>query len=126
METKMSLYEFKCAQMTKLPPLGAKGLIQGKESIEDLNKKYNNLHYMMLSKEINYYTVFVSCPKHVCTSKFSDEVIACAQDLGEILDINFDETKSAIQIWVRTAPEEVHALMLFPYDVGIVQFGAMN
>ena len=125
MEAQMTLYDFKRAQMAKLPTLEKQGIVNGREMIETLNRKYRNLHYMMLCKEINYYTVFVSCPNHVCNDSFSEVVVECAQSVGEILDINFDETKSAVQIWVRNAPEEVHALMLFPYDAGVVQFGAL-
>lgn len=123
-KAKLTWYELKCAQMAKLPKLSKEGYKNGKKMLDKLKNKFNNLHYMMLCNELRYYTVLVSCPCQVCNDKFSDVIIECAESVGEILDINFDETKTAVQIWIRTAPEEVHAVMVFPYDAGVVQFGA--
>lgn len=91
--------------------------------IEEFMLSYHNIHYMLLCKEYNYYTIFEhdtgltfpTCSSAVC------EIIS---NLGDIYSIELTKEKDAIEFWIRpTEKEEPMVFYLFPYDVGVVYYG---
>lgn len=86
------------------------------------NNYKNNGYFMLLNKEIGYYTIFRWQNRN--DEHFQDVVIECAEDLGKIKA--WDIKDEAIELWVTRQieeDEEALCLYLFPYDNGIVYFG---
>lgn len=101
---------------------------QIERAIEDINKYDNEhkaSHYMLLGKDINYYTVLINDPNFFNLSSLGSEVIECLENIGQIKEIIKDEFSNSIECWitVSNSNKETIVLYLFPYDEGIVRFG---
>ena len=116
----MNLYELNKQLVTQLPPMEQNEVDQKKQMIEEFKTNHLNTFYMLLSHEINYFTLFRLIPYDKEIS-FSDVVIECLRDNGSIQSIEMTEDGSAIEIWVRKYFEEDSIVFyLFPYDKGVV------
>ena len=101
------------------PLLTAEQIDKSKELISNFITKHNTTkYYMLLVKEISYYTLFVD--NSSSNENMSDIVIECLSNLGNIIDIN-DESEGAIEIWVKDNDGEAHIGYLFPYDQGVIE-----
>lgn len=96
-----------------------------KEKSELFDKLYNNtkdIHYMLLCKDYNYYTIFKKVPE--CIPSFADTVCEIVGEIGEVKSIEFTESQDAIEIWIQpNETEEALVFYLFPYDAGVVYYG---
>ena len=70
-------------------------------------------YFMLLLKELSYYTLFVS--NNSSDESMSDVIIECLSNLGSIIDIN-NESEGAIEVWIKDNNEEAHIGYFFPYD----------
>lgn len=88
-----------------------------KNIIGDFVKKTKNRFYMLLCREIQYYTIFERGSKNSPAPE--DEIISCLEDLGEV--ITAEETEhGVVECWVKDEENEVSMVALFPYDQGVV------
>lgn len=120
---KMNLYDLNQSAINQLPPLTSEAV---KEKVEDLfinviNLAQNN-HYMLLSNEYKYYTIFEYAEN---TEDAVSAIYAILTELGEVISIDSVENdESAIELWIRPEGEEnCYIFYFFPYDRGVVYFG---
>lgn len=91
--------------------------------IEDLHKASMNIHYMLLCKEYNYYTIFES-DSMLNMPTLGAAVCEIISNIGDVYSIGPTENKDAIEIWIKPeGKEDAMAFYLFPYDAGVVYYG---
>ena len=95
-------------------------LAPGKNLIKEFTHKYSPFtmgHYMLLCNDIHYYTVFEVCDEY--EEKAEDIILECLQNIGVIQQINYNETNTAIECWVKNE-KGVFMFLLFDYDWGFI------
>lgn len=110
---QMSLYEINKQIVAQKQPI-EKEYFSEKINlyVENTKAKY----YMLLCKDLNYYTVFVL--NETVNTKIADEVFECVSCLGEVKDV---ENQDAVEIWVQPEGEEPAVMYLFVYDEGVIE-----
>ena len=124
----INLYDLNKGALAKQPKLSDKGLKEAAQLITEYVKENKNNFYILLCKELSYYTFY--CSKNIIqtpanlkssyVSKLSvgEEVLACLNDLGEVLSVNKADT-NMIECWIKK-DNEVFMVAFFPYDIGVV------
>lgn len=92
-----------------------------KKMIRDFVDKEHNQFYMLLCRDVNYYTLFAIDVK-LADECVDDAVIECATDLGLIKSIEPTEDGRAIEIWVSNS-EDTYVMYFFPFDAGVIVCG---
>ena len=127
---QMTLYDLNKQMVKSLPPMNE----EGKESF--INNIFNsyiskepNKYYMLLCKELSYFTVFHK--DKINTDNFAETVHELLSEKGTIITAGWDneETKTSVEYWVniKTPIEnnpdytDVYCFYLFKYDNGIVE-----
>lgn len=130
-EIQMTAYDINKQVIGQLPSLTDEELEDKKSVIASFVNDTNNEYYMLLCREMNYFTLchrvpdmnpspadnvrqYSEWPNELIT--IEDLVIECAKVLGEIKSI--DQVDGAIEIWV-TSPFDTSAMYFFPYDGGV-------
>lgn len=96
--------------------------------INNYDRKIKNKYYMLLCKEISYFTIL---KKDLSDPDFASLGDALTQlfieQNWEIYDIYENETTGAIEMWTRDPnceeDNDLHCMILFGYDLGVVSFG---
>ena len=111
---KMTQYDINKNLYAQLP-------IKTEEEIEELKKvirEYNeyvstNQRKMLLCRELNYYTIFEANSEYVPTEfdNLEDAIVACAQEIGYILDIQ--PADGACEIWIKLPEGDAVVMYLF-------------
>lgn len=117
---KMSMYDLNKMVISQLPIL--KDLTNEINVINEYFKINNGKYFMLLCKEISYYTIF-NHSNNYDIETLGQAVTECAQDVGKIISVENTEDGCAIEIWVRTADEENLCMYLFNCEGLIVSFG---
>lgn len=127
-DTSMNLYDFNQILMAQMKPLTDEAIQKAIQQINDF-KKPDSIYYMLLCRDINYYTVFAV--KSFAVEDFGSVVIDCARNAGnkDILSVELNDEKTAIEIWINTIckshnnidpPIKVpRCMLLFNYDFGV-------
>lgn len=112
----MNAYELNKQIIENQKPMKKKELARARNEINTFffNKKY----IMLLCKELNYYTMFVRQNDEALVT-LGDEVINCANDLGEIKAIYVAPDNIAFEVWV-TNENGTYVAYLFDYEKGVV------
>ena len=118
-----TLYEFNKAAMVSFPIL--QDLNSAEKLINDYTLKFEEDTYMLLCKDISYYTIFKQ--EDLKATEFStlgDAVLTCIkEDLGEILSVELTEDESGIEIWFKNKNQEAFCMYLFNAKPLIVEYG---
>lgn len=121
----MNLYDINKQLIAQLPELNEEQIIQARKVITDFIKNLNNDFFMLLGRDINYYTLFniVNNETEHPLCAVADEVWACADYIGSIKSVDLIDEENAIEIWVQPRDEEGEplAMYLFGYDEGVVK-----
>ena len=117
----MTEYDLNKQIVGQLPVLEGEDLETARSTIKTFVEEINQEHYMLLCRELNYYTVFQMMSKS--EANIVDEVIACSDYIGYIKSIEKAEDKGAIEIWVteRDNDKETYVMYFFPYDAGVIK-----
>ena len=114
-DLKMSLYELNKSAILQLPSYSEDNF---KNAIDLINNFVgNDKFYMLLGKEISYYTVFMREPS--MTETIGEAVIDCLRCFDNVKSIETTEDRNAIEIWV-TATDNPTVMYLFPYNEGVI------
>lgn len=119
-EISMSLYEINQQIISQLPTHNEEELKKDIEIINKFEKSQNTKYYMLLCKEISYFTGFIKEITSVET--LGEVVIDCIKAVGEIKTIDNNDPVY-LDIWVTTKQGETHCMHLFDYQYGVVEFG---
>ena len=118
-----TLYQFNKTAMTSFPAL--QDLSSAEKLINDYTLKFEENIYMLLCKDISYYTIFRQ--EDLIATEFStlgDAVLTCVkEDLGEILSVELTEDESGIEIWFKNKDQEAFCMYLFNAKPLIVEYG---
>jgi hypothetical protein len=124
---QVTLYELNKSALRSMP------IMTNFEEAEETINFYMNCcakphRYMLLCKEISYFTIFED--NSLGTSEFltlGEAVITCIkEDLGDILTIVPVENNMGIEIWFKTSKDEIYCMYLFNCASLFVPFGGMN
>ena len=117
----MNLYELNKSIVNQLTPLTISEILDKAQIIEDMHNTVRNIHYMLLCKEYNYYTIFEADDNPIVTLKVA--VCDILEELGNIYSIE-DKGDGAIELWIKPFnEEEPFVFYFFPYDKGVVYYG---
>ena len=119
-ELQYSLYELNKSIIMALPDATEDDIKDGLESINEFDEKVGAKYYMLLCKEISYYTVLRRRKIKCEDATVGEATIACLRSLGTIKSI--DILEDAVEIWVKI-DDDVFCLYLFDYTNGVVDFG---
>ena len=118
----MNLYDLNKSIISQLPVMTKDELIKAKKLINDYCDGIDSSHFMLLCKDISYYTIF----KYGFSDEFSTlgiAAITCAQELGDLISISLTEDEQAIEFWIKTPEAEVMCMYLFDCTQMIVTYG---
>lgn len=119
---QMQAYDINKQIVGQLEILDEIALASKAKEIRDFAYSSNYKFFMLLCRDLNYYTVFYLDAKQA-DETIEDVVIECAQDVGEIKAIDFVENNVAIEFWVTNEDNESFVMYFFPYDNGVVLCG---
>lgn len=118
----LNLYEFNKTLVSQIPVL--EDFTEAVEIIQNILCGHENEHFMLLCKDISYYTVFYKTEEIFCNFEtFGKAVITCAEDIGKIVSVDYIEDQNAVEIWVRTEQNENLCMYLFNCESMFVSFG---
>lgn len=116
----MSLYEINQAAVSQLPELSEETIAKKKEIIRQYLDEISDEYYMLLCRDLNYYTMF-SLQADEGLPAAESEIINCIRDMGSILSIERStNAKTVIEIWFKCA-DGTFVAYLFPYGKGVVK-----
>lgn len=119
----MNLYDLNKTIIAQLNPLGFDDIAAKITILDDYCNKSGNTHYMLLSKEYNYYTIF-EYDNMLSMPSFGAAVCEITSNLGDIYSIELTEDQGAIELWIKPEDlEEPIVFYLFAYDSGVVYYG---
>ena len=118
----MSIYDVNKQIIAQLPPISEEDMVAVKR---DIIRKYCDQqkaeYYMLLCRDINYYTVFRIDLK-LADETVDDVLVDCANYIGAIKSIGFTEDEQALELWM-TNEEDTYVAYFFPYDKGVIVCG---
>ena len=118
---KVSLYEMNQMLVSQMPAYDAEQMERADDIIYDWTYNGNKAnYYMLLCKELSYYTVFHSEDNCLIANDFITELWDVLQGMT-IRDVSVD-TNGVIAIWIDWDDGMPHCFYLFPYDKGVVEF----
>lgn len=113
----VTLYEINQMAVQQLEPLTEEQVEEAKKYFRSLTQKFESKYFMLLCRDLNYYTVFVM--ENENTPNFEDEVTECLRTLGEIKSVEiYDEL---IECWITDAENVAHVAYLFDYSKGVIE-----
>lgn len=115
-DVTMNAYELNKQLIENQKPMKKKELMKARNEINTFffDKKY----VMLLCKDLNYYTMFVRQADEGFIT-LGDEVINCANDLGEIKAIYMAPDNIAFEVWI-TNDNGTYVAYLFDYEKGVI------
>ena len=117
-DTKMSLFELNKQIMGQMPSYTLEQWEKETLTIDEWDKQINGRYYMLLCKEISYYTVFVNDGYEL--HSLGNAVRECLEFVGDVICIDYNDPY-CIEIWIKIE-NEINCLHLFCYDEGVVSF----
>lgn len=117
---QMNIYDLNKQLISQMVALSDEDLVNSKQLIKDYFQEQGNRFYMLLCKDISYYTLFEIVEDTWVQPAAADEVIACIKDIGTVKSIDRTED-GAIEIWAQPGESDPLVMYLFPYDAGVIQ-----
>lgn len=114
---ELSLYDVNKQIVTQLPPIEKTARATIKETINSYVRDSSNQFYMLLCKDLSYYTLFHRAVSH--TEPLSEVLFICLDNIGVVKAIEPTADNNAIEIWI-TIDDESYVMYFFAYDVGVV------
>lgn len=122
-QLNMNLYELNKTAVASLPDLKTSQLEIMKSKIAQFRNDLKADYYMLLGKDLNYYTVFDML--RTSNETLEEVVYDCLNYLGSIKSFEYlnqfdsSDTKGSMEFWV-VDDEGAHVLYLFDYSEGVI------
>lgn len=128
-EITMTAYDMNKQIIGQLPELNEETIEEKKTLIFDFCEETRNSFYMLLCKDIGYFTLCQRTLRptdahtvmhYIDTDtliSIDDLVVECVKNVGTIKSI--EPVDGAIEIWITNPYGETHAMYFFPYDRGV-------
>lgn len=113
---KLTVYDLNKQLVGQQPDLTEEQIITGKQEMRKFIDSHGK-YFMMLCKELSYYTVFIKDPLEF--EDMTDAIVDCLTSIGNIKMIYPVEGGSAVCLWVASG-NDVFMLYFFPYDEGVI------
>ena len=113
----MNMYDINKQIIGQLPDMDNDTINEKKKLIRDFVSEQHNQFYMLLCRDINYYTLFAIDKKNA-DECIEDVTIECINDIGVIKSIDLNEN-GAIEIWI-TQGDSIYVAYFFGYDLGVI------
>ena len=122
----ISIYELNQSAMSSLPKHDFKQRLNDTKIIKDFIKDTRcGDYYMLLCRDINYYTLFSVKGFDFVGEPLSKELITCIDNVGEIIAFDLNETKDAIEIWIKEKQtKKAYCMLFFNYTNGVIEVSA--
>ena len=108
-------------------------------SIEDINEYYKptlikwlkeqrsaNKHFLLLCKDINYYTIFSkNFSKHITDNfdEMANDIFSCLSDISvAVKDVEYFEDQPVCSFWIETEDQEIMMVAFIPCEDFVVEF----
>lgn len=115
-----TVYDFNKAAMAEWKPLSPAKEKKAIDNLWNYFNTHNNTYFMMLCNELKDYTVFHYTIGN--KKKFSEEVIECLKNRGDLISVDAATDGIAMELYIRYFDDEaIHCYFLFPYDEAIVE-----
>lgn len=124
-------YDINKQAYSKSPILTDGVLNSKKEIIKNYLRKTQSNYYMLLRKEVSNYTLFRIDPLKGDLDFQYNELInilvdECLKPRGDIKDIDYDESKTALEMWLTNAEDtedetKTFVYMFFPCDPLVIE-----
>lgn len=115
-DLNLSIYDLNKQIISQLPSLDEDGMTKAYTIIDEYVHNTNSKYFMLLCKDLNYYTVFVLGPTG---NNCAADVLDCALDLGALKSVEPAEA-GGIEIWTEGEDEPVVSYF-FDYQGGIIE-----
>ena len=116
---QMNLYDLNKQIISQMPALDEDGIDLALMTVAAYIKNTENKYYMLLCKDVNYYTLF-NISTTITEPYACEEVLACAGDWGVLKSVEVNDN-DAVEIWVQDEQGEAMVMYLFPYDMGVIE-----
>lgn len=119
-EVKVNLYEINKTVMSQMKPINLKQRLEAVEIIKEFcGAATSDNYYMLLCKDLNYYTIFTVKNNNIGSTPIAPTVIQCAEDMGQIVSIEKNNDMNSIEIWVKS-DNDAYCMIFFDYTAGVV------
>ena len=126
----ISMYDLNKSMVAQMPPMTDEARKEHNKQFEDFYMNTGNNYYMLLCKELSYYTLFHQDDLNV--DNFAETVDEMLGYLGEWITWNYsDDSHTSIEYWVKVcrdndddsddSEDDIYCVILFPYDQGVVE-----
>lgn len=82
-------------------------------------------YFMLLCKDRSDYTLFNIIDSNFDIQELKEALKDCFTNRGDVYDIHYEKNTDAYEIWLKIE-DEFYAYYLFPYDIGVIEIGAVN
>lgn len=82
-------------------------------------------YFMLLCKDRSDYTLFNIVDHNFDIEEIKEALKDCFVNRGDVYDIHYEKNTDAYEIWLKIE-DEFYVYYLFPYDVGVIEIGAVN
>lgn len=96
-------------------------LTGAKTTINNFHEDINSSKYLLLCKDISYYTFFETALFHEFDN-LAEAVIECSNSVGDIVDVSLSSSGEEIEIWVRDKNNTNMCMFLFDAKPMCVSF----
>lgn len=118
-ELKLTNYEINRQIIDQMPDLTDEEIAATDKKLYIYLNKQMNKYYMLLCKDISYYTVF--CLDETAPNRIFDELITCCEGLGKIKGIELTDQDDALEIWIKIRDKAPVVMYFFSYDAGVIE-----
>ena len=119
LNTNMSLYDVNKTLVEQMEPLSKHKINEKIILLNCFHSSLKNNFYMLLFRDINYYTIFNLNKDNKFCMNFGEEVADC---LKQFTVYSIDKEDNGIEIWIKDEEKGAIVGYLFPYDAGVVDF----
>ena len=130
-QAEISLYEVNKNFYETQEPITDEAILNEKiELVNRYDRETKNNYYMLLCKEMSYYTILKKedCYSDTDFTSLGDAITQLFLEQNWVIyDIYQSEETGAIELWTKDpnheTDNEIHCMILFGYDLGVVTFG---
>lgn len=114
----MKLYDMNKQIISQMPNMSKEDIIS---IINEYHKTMKNSFYMLMFKELSYFTMFYKNQVDESYATLAEEVINCGNDWGTIKSAHIIEDGSAVEIWIQLPNNEMTVGYFFSYNEGVIE-----
>lgn len=119
---EVSLYDINKSMVAQITPLSVDDIQKKKIELRNFINRTKNKFYMLLCRDINYYTLFEKQSLVTIKDIIEDVIIECANNFGTIHSIELTDDGGGYEIWIKDKETGEGCLfMFFPYDLGVIK-----